>query len=124
MPYQSNAAAWAPTVMAPLTVAAHLANAFRPYDDLHRAMRVLDVAAVAAAAGIVVAQLLTRSAGRRDGLPNASLTLASTGVLGLLLDRQARHAEAERARLERRASIVERLVPKRRSRLDRVVVHV
>lgn len=123
MPSPSNAAAWVPAIIAPLAVAGHMATALQPDDDLHRAMRVLDVAAVAAGAGLVVAQLLTRGAGR-NGLPNASLALASTGVLGLLLDRQAREAEAERARLERRASIVERLVPKRRPRLDRVVVHV
>lgn len=123
MPSPSNAAAWVPAIIAPLTVAGHVANAFRPDDDLQRVMRVLDVAAIAAGAGIVIAQLLTRSAAR-NGLPNASLALASTGVLGLLLDRQAREAEAERARLERRASIIERWVPKRRRKLDRVVVHV
>jgi hypothetical protein len=52
------------------------------------------------------------------------LALASAGLLGFLVDREAAEVEAERAHLERRASIVERLVPKRRPKLEGIVVHV
>jgi hypothetical protein len=42
----------------------------------------------------------------------------------MLLDHNAAEREAERRRLERRAAVVERLVPRRRPKLDRIVVHV
>lgn len=50
--------------------------------------------------------------------------LAAAGALGLLLKRQERAAAREQERLARRAAIVERLVPKRRARVDRIVIHV
>ena len=52
------------------------------------------------------------------------LTFGATACLGLLLEREEESERDERARLRRRARVVERLVPRRRSRLDRIVVHV
>ena len=54
----------------------------------------------------------------------APLLLTAAGLLAMALDRQEHRLAAERTRLEQRARIVERLVPRRRARLDRIVVHV
>jgi hypothetical protein len=50
--------------------------------------------------------------------------LAAAGTLGVLLKRQERAAAEEHERLARRAAIVERQVPRRRARVDRIVIHV
>jgi hypothetical protein len=54
----------------------------------------------------------------------APLAFAAVGVLGMLLDREEEEIDEARDSLERRARVVERLVPKRKAKLDRIVVHV
>lgn len=102
--------------------AGHALHAWSGEPRAGTASRLFDVAAVAAG-------LLGAAEEGRRGRPTgpaalAGLTLASAGVLGMLVDAAGRSAAADRERLERRASVVERLVPRRRTRLDRIVVHV
>jgi hypothetical protein len=121
-PARSYAATWAPALLAPLAATAHLAHLTRPSESANLASRVLDAAVVGV--GVLGLAQALRDRGRGAGPSVAPLALASAGLLGLLVDRQERAARAERDRLARRASVVERLVPRRRARLDRVVVHV
>lgn len=118
-----RSAAWAPTILGPLAAVAHLRHVADPTPASASAARLLDSAAVGAGiVGVLHGLLATR---RTGGLPSlAPLALASAGILGIMLERRERENEAERRRLERRASIVERLVPKRRGKLDHIVVHV
>jgi hypothetical protein len=54
----------------------------------------------------------------------APLAFAAVGVLGMLLDREEEEIDEHREALERRARVVERLVPQRKAKLDRIVVHI
>ena len=112
-----------PVLLGAAAAAAHVVYAFRPTERTRLATRTFDLAV----AGIGLLSLADEIAqARRDGgVPAASpAALASAGLLGILIDRSETRQAAERERLERRASVVERLVPRRRSRLDRIVVHV
>lgn len=112
-----------PTLIAPIAALAHIAHMVRPSHESATATRVLDTAVVAAGTAGALAGLLT--GGHRGGKRTvATLALASAGLLGLAVDAHQRADTEARRRLERRASIVERLVPERRPRLDHVVVHV
>jgi hypothetical protein len=94
-------------------------------DEPELGLAALRVAAAAVLGiGAIGAAMETASARRSASGYTTSLALAATGILGLVLDRREREMREERARLERRASIVERLVPRRRGRLDHIVVHV
>lgn len=119
----TTAAAWAPSVLAPLAATAHIVHVSRPSRTTDLATRVLDTAVVGISVGAALAGIVTRRG--HDALRAAApLALATAGVIGLVLDRQERAHAREHRRLARRASIVERLVPARRPRLDHVVVHV
>lgn len=114
---------WAPAVLGTAAAVAHALHGFRPTERTQMATRTLDVAVVAAG---LLGLAETLAVARRDQeIPGVgAVSLACAGLLGMLIDRtEARH-DQERRRLERRASVVERLVPARRPRLDRIVVHV
>jgi hypothetical protein len=114
---------WAPAVLGPVAAIAHAAYAFSPTDRNRSAMRLLDVAVVGG--GLLgLAGALTTARDRRSTPSLSSLALASAGALGMLLDHSAAEQAAERRRLERKAAVVERLVPRRRPKIDRIVVHV
>lgn len=114
---------WAPALVAPLAALAHVVHGTRPSPSTDAATRVLDAATIGVGLlGFGAALLDGRS--RASALPLAPVALASAGALGILLRRESNALAEERARLERRADLVERLVPKRRARLDRIVVHV
>ena len=119
----STAVGWLPAVLAPLAAAAQVRHAVRPSPPTATATRVLNAAAIGAGvAGLVDSFLESR---RSHGRPSLSpLALASAGVLGLILEREERDALEERRRLERRADLMDRFVPRRRGRLDRIVVHI
>lgn len=119
---RSYAAIWGPALIAPLAATAHLAHLARPSDSTTRATRFLDVAVIGLGVAAAVGDLVSRRSARTP--PLAPLALASAGLLGAALDREESATRAELRRLRRRASVVERLVPRRRSKLDRVVVHV
>lgn len=114
---------WAPALLGCAGAAAHLVHALTPTARTRMAVRTFDTAAVAA--GILAfTDGVASPDHRRSNLPVASLSLASAGLAGLFLDRAEIQDHAERARLERRARLVERLVPQRRPRFDRLVVHI
>lgn len=119
---QSFAATWAPTLLAPVAAAAHLRHSADPSPATALATRILDAAVIGAGAAALVGSLIASPSRRNAAL--GPLALASAGALGLVLDRQQRATEQQMAQLRHRASVVERLVPRRRARLDRVVVHV
>lgn len=121
-PRATYAAVWGPSLIAPLAATAHLTHLARPSDSTTRATRLLDAAVIGMGVATLARDLLVRRGSPRPSL--SPLALASAGLLGLAIDRQERAAQEERRRLERRASVVERLVPRRRPKLDRVVVHV
>jgi hypothetical protein len=117
------AAVWGPALLAPVAAAAHLRLAQGPSAEAERASRLLDSAVI----GLGVAELASSVTGlqsRKRPPSLVPLALASAGLLGLVITQREREEEREHRRLERRAQIVERLVPRRRPKLDRIVVHV
>lgn len=117
------AAVWGPALVAPLAAAAHVRQATTPGPAASRATRVLDSAVI----GMGLAELLTSFSGtqRSDRRPSlAPLAFASVGFLGHLLTRRELEIEKENSELQRRNKVVERLVPRRKPRFDRIVVHV
>lgn len=114
---------WAPAVLGPVAAIAHAAYAFAPTDRNRTATRILDIAVIGG--GLLgLAGALAAARDRRAAPSLTSLALASAGALGMLLDHSAADQAAERRRLEKKAAVVERLVPRRRPKLDRIVVHV
>jgi hypothetical protein len=140
----SDAVRWGPLLAAPLAGGAHVARALFPGQATRMAAQVLNgVAVVVGAAGVasaVYGALTTEPGDRafesrtraRERLPSlAPLTFALAGLLGALLDRDERTAAEERSavrdelrRTRRRARILDRIVPERKPRFDRVVLHV
>jgi hypothetical protein len=126
-----DAIRWAPTIAAPLAGAAHAARALWPSPATRALARVADGVAIGVgAAGLANSILAAQSdeshtrgwTGRVPGL--APLAFAAIGILGLILQEEEEAAAEQLDALERRADIVERFVPKRRARVDRIVVHV
>ena len=131
----------APLVAAPLAGAAHAARAVATGPRLRLATQLMDGIAVGvAAAGLATAAYdaldegtttpeptghsrLRRSANRfaRAIVP---VTFGAVAVLGMLLETEEEKEREKVGRLRRRASIVERLVPRRRARFDHIVLHI
>jgi hypothetical protein len=130
----ADAIRWAPLVTAPVAGAAHIAQAVWPCAATRAMTQVANSIAIGVgAAGLAnsVYDAVTDAAGEADSrhwserVPSlAPLAFAAIGVLGLMLQDEEEDVEAEREELSRRGRIVERLVPKRRARVDRIVVHV
>jgi hypothetical protein len=129
------AARWAPAIVAPLAGTAHALRATRPGPESRWAARLLNAAAVGAAAYAVGTTLYhTLRPGRALGWQErrrgttpawlhvaAPLAFGATGLLGLFLEREEARDAAERRRLARKASLLERLAP-RRFRPSRIVL--
>jgi hypothetical protein len=130
---------WAPLVAAPLAGAAHAVRAARPTTASRAMSRVLDGLAVGVGAAGVASAIYgaQRERAMTGGWPGskrraiaelgaslAPLTFGFTGILGMILDREEEQDSLAHRRLEKRARIVERLVPKRKPKLDRIVVHI
>lgn len=124
---------WAPLLAAPLAAAAHAARAVAP----GRTTRVLAQIANGLAVGVGAAGLASSIYGMSSDSANsddddwlaqlpslAPLAFAGVGVLGMLIDDEENEVAEARAALEQRARWVERLVPRRKAKLDRIVVHV
>ncbi len=125
----------APLLAAPLAGLAHAARVLSPTPRARRAARLLDgVAAGVAVAGAARAayNALARGANGRTGAQPrarlagavAPLTFGATALLGLLLEHEEERERRELEHLRHRASVVERLVPRRKARLDRIVLHI
>jgi hypothetical protein len=129
---------WAPLLAAPLAGAAHAARALQPTRATRIAAQFLNGVAIGVGiAGfasstwaVVEDERLRADFGPRrkpisKRLPSlAPLAFGAAGMLGILLDREEREDARAHQALERRARVVERLVPKRRPRLDRIVLHI
>jgi hypothetical protein len=117
------AAVWGPSLIAPVAAAAHLRQSTGASEQASRASRFLDSAVVL----MGIAELATSLTGlqARKRTPSlVPLALASAGLLGLMVAHRERTTADEQRRLEKRARVVERLVPRRRPKLDRIVLHV
>lgn len=112
---------WAPALLGSVTAVAHLEHAREPTPQTSRAVMLLNVSSLVAGGALFAVDLIT---GRRPHARLAPLAFASAAILGITLDRQERATREAEETLRRRAAIVERLVPRRKTRLDRVVVHV
>lgn len=116
-------ASWAPAVVAPLAGIAHLTQAMRPDEATSSTARALSLAAIGAGiTGLIDTCIEARRTRSKPSL--APLALASAGLLGLIVEREEQDVLEERKRLERRASLADRILPRRRGKLDRIVVHV
>lgn len=138
-----HAVRWGPLIAAPLAGGAHAARALFPGRASAIATRVLNgVAFVVGAAGVAGAlhaagdEAAATGFAPRASLPRqlpsfAPLTFAIAGLVGVLIDREESLAAGRRAELNeeidkarRRARIVDRLVPERKPRFDRIVLHM
>lgn len=114
--------AWVPAILAPLAAVSAMIHATSPTDRSAGALRFFNSAAVVVGGTLLVSDMA--SSGKLSIRRLGALGLVAAGVMGYALDRHEQESEnAERA-LRRRAAIVERLVPRRKAKLDRVVVHV
>ncbi|MEX2582554.1 MAG: hypothetical protein WD766_04745 [Gemmatimonadota bacterium] len=114
--------AWAPLLIGSLAALAHLEHVRSPSERTAGAVRVLDAATVTVGAALFLADLSRSDGGAAMRL--GPLAFASAGLLGVTLERQETATHDSERELRRRAHVVERLVPRRKTRLDRVVVHV
>jgi hypothetical protein len=124
-----NAFRWAPLLAAPLAGAAHAARALWPGPATRVLARVADGLALTVGTAGVASSLYSarreNETSARQPVPSfAPLAFAALGVLGMMLDEEEEGVEEVQRSLARRARVVERLVPKRKARLDRIVVHV
>jgi hypothetical protein len=118
-----TAAAWLPAVLGAAASTAQARYALDPSPGHQTVSTLLNGAVVglglAAAADLAIAAARGK---RRFSL--GPLLFGYSGVLGFLLDRQETRVGEQEAALDRRARIVERWVPRRRTKIDRIVVHV
>lgn len=120
---ETRPSTWAPAVLGAAAATAHVVHAFTSTERSRLATRTFDVAVVAV--GLLGLAETLASARRDRALPDVtSVSLASAGLLGLLVDHSESHHTEELRRLARRASVVDRLIPRRRARVDHIVVHV
>jgi hypothetical protein len=110
-----------PALLGTLGAATQLAQVHAPSPAGRAALRILNGSAIALGSALVVHDLLAES---RPPSRLSPLTLAVGGLLGLLIDHQEAEVDRAGAELRLRASVVDRLVPRRQARVDRIVVHV
>jgi len=120
----------APLLAAPAAATAHALRAARPTRATRLVSQVLDGIAIGVGtigvASSVYSALRSEPGGpaHRRRLPSmAPLAFCAVGVLAAILDDQEDRFEEERARLESRARWMNRIVPKRKARVDRIVIH-
>jgi hypothetical protein len=115
--------AWAPLVLGGLGCAAQATFAFRPSQRALLATRVLNGLILGVGAAGAAEEI--RAAVRSQSSPTvAPFLFGYTGLLGFLLDRQESVVAEEEAALTRRTRLLDRLIPERRTRIERIVVHV
>jgi hypothetical protein len=113
---------WAPALIGSLAATARFEHNRHPSDRTAAAIAILDASTVAAGAALFLADLLAGP----DRPPRrlAPLAFASAGIVGLCLLRLEREILDTERRLRLRAGVLDRLLPRRRPRLDHVVIHV
>lgn len=115
--------AWAPAVLGSLGCAAQATLALRASDRALLATRVLN--GLVLGVGVAgAAQSLRVSIKGEAPFTFAPLLFGYAGLFGFLVDRQEHAVAEDEAALVRRSRILDRLIPERRTRIDRIVVHV
>jgi hypothetical protein len=113
---------WAPALLGSLAAAAQIRHARQPSEDTATALDILNASSIAVGGALFVLDLLSsRPESRRRMAP---IAFASAGLLGLVISRQEREIRSVEESLRRRADVVERLVPRRRAKVEKIVVHV
>jgi hypothetical protein len=112
----------APLLVGSLTAAAQLEHVRRPREQTSAALKILNGASVALGGALLAYDMIV--SGGRAPRQLGPLAFASAGLLGMALERQEAQIQENERTLRRRAKVVERLVPPRKPKLDRVVVHV
>jgi hypothetical protein len=121
--WSASLAAMVPFALGAAASTAQARHAVDPSPGRHTASTLLTGAVVGL--GLAGAADAAMSAARGEKqFSLAPLLFGYAGLLGFLLDRQESVVAEEEEQLERRARIVERFVPKRKTRVDRIVVHV
>jgi hypothetical protein len=125
---------WAPMVTGPLAAAAHAARAMHPTHTTRLITNIADGIAIGVgAAGLAsnlyhVANEEHEPAELRtwqDQLPSfGPVAFAAIGVLGMMLLEEEEETGQREDALEKRARLIERFVPQRKAKVDRIVVHV
>jgi hypothetical protein len=114
---------WAPLVIGPLAAAAQLEHARNPGNQTATAVRLLNGASIVIGGSLLLHDLWRRA--EHSGTPYlGAAAFASAGLLGFALEAHVREMQRSERDLRRRARLVERLVPRRRGKVDRIVVHV
>jgi hypothetical protein len=113
---------WAPLIIGPLAAASQAQRAREPDEEVERFTRALNGTAIALGGTLLLYDLLR--SGSSVSRPFGPLGLVFAGLLGIAVDRAEARVAASEADLRRRATLIERLVPRRRARVDRIVVHV
>ncbi|MQA92752.1 MAG: hypothetical protein GEU90_21445 [Gemmatimonas sp.] len=114
--------AWAPALIGTLAALAHVEQIRRPSERTTAALRILDAATVATGCVLLAYDLFATDG--KPPSPLGSLAFASAGFIGATIERQERELRRAQLELRRRADVVERLIPRRKAKLDRVVIHV
>jgi len=119
----SSAAAFVPAMLGTAACAMQVRNSLMPSDRNHAASTLLNGAVVGMGVAGAAEAVISAVRGNRH-FSVAPLLFGYTGVLGFLLDREEDHVAEHATRLEHRARIVERFVPRRRTKIDKIVVRV
>ena len=114
---------WAPALVGTFAAAAHALHARQPSASTEAATRIANGAVLGTGIAETLDSLYTAAQGRTP-LSTSGLILGTAGVFGFLLSRRERETVEETEALERRARLTERWVPRRRQKLERIVVHV
>jgi hypothetical protein len=117
------AAAWIPALLGAAASTAQARLALDPQSGAKTAVTLLNGAVVGIGIAAAADTALAAARGQRR-FNLAPLLFGYSGVLGFLLDRQETLVAEQEAALDRRARIVERWVPRRRTKLDKIIVHV
>ena len=120
---RSTAERWAPALVGTLAAAAHAVHARQPSESTEAATRIANGAVLGTGIAETLDSLYATAQGRTP-LSTSGLILGTAGVFGFLLGRRERETVKETEALERRARLTERWVPRRRRKLERIVVHV
>jgi hypothetical protein len=122
------ASRWAPLLVAPVAAAAHFVHAIHPESTSRAALRVLDSAVVGAGLAVWAGQILRArhpASAPEVSESAAAAALGLTGLLGLLIEyHEATGAEAVPAEPQQREALFKRLLPRRKPRSHRIVIHV
>jgi hypothetical protein len=109
-------------MVGPLAAAATIEHARRPTSRTATALRFLSAASIGLGGSLFLLDAATN--GGRPPARLGPIAFASAGLLGLVLERQDREIAAAEQALRARARVVERLVPRRKARVDRIVIHI